>query len=146
MDIKTTLLKKFENTVNDAFLENRDGFNFINVELKLTNFDDVIVMSKKISEYLDEINYSEDEYYLDVYSSGTEQDIDVNNIEKHLNESVQIELKTAIKGNLEFVGDLVEANETKLKVLWNAKGQFRKQEIDLDNIENIKLFTKIGKV
>ena len=145
MDIKTILLKKFENTVKDAFLEKRDGFNFINVELKLSRFDDVITMSKKISEYLDEIDYSEDEYFLDIYSSGTEQDIELKNVTEYLNQSVQIKLKKSIKGNEEFIGDLVEADDLKVKVLWNAKGQFRKQEINLEDIENIKLFTKIGK-
>lgn len=145
MNIEKELQQKFGNTVNKVFLEKRGPLLFLNVELNLTDFDEVVSASRNISAHLDEINYSDDEYFLDIYSKGTELELDLSNVNEYLNKSVSIDLKKSVKSKIEFIGDLVEVKEDSLILRWNAKGQFRKQELEFKNIENIKLFTKIGK-
>ena len=44
-----------------------------------------------------------------------------------------------------FVGELIESNKEDIIIKWNAKGQFRKQEISISDIDEIKKYTKITK-
>ncbi len=145
MTIEEQLKTEFKDLVSRAFFEKREGSNFLSVELFATDFDEVIEISRKISNHLDIIDKSDDEYILDVYSKGTDHEIDLNDLEKFLNENVMVILKTSIQDKDEFTGELVEDQLEYISVNWNAKGQFRKQKIEKKNIKTIKLFAKIGK-
>lgn len=142
MDIKSKLKEKFS-AVNDAFFEKEANMNFLRVEVKFKDLNEVVNISKEISDYLDQIDKSDNEYYLDVYSSGTDQEIKVEDLKNNISESVQVELNKAIKTHMEFIGELLEANDEEIIVKWNAKGQFRKQVIAIDNIKVIRKYSQI---
>lgn len=145
MEIEKQIISKFEKTVSKVFFEERDGNTFLNVELKVSDFDEVIKISKEVSTFIDEIDQTDNEYILDVYSRGTDHEIDLNNLEVNIGMDVKITLNESINGNQEFIGVLIEDTNDALVIKWNAKGQFRKQEVKKNNINEIKIFAKIGK-
>lgn len=145
MEIEKQIISKFEKTVSKVFFEERDGNTFLNVELKVSDFDEVIKISKEVSTFIDEIDQTDNEYILDVYSRGTDHEIDLNNLEVNIGMDVKIRLNESINDNQEFIGVLIEDTNDALVIKWNAKGQFRKQEVKKNNINEIKIFAKIGK-
>ena len=145
MEIEKQIISKFEKTVSKVFFEERDGNTFLNVELKVSDFDEVIKISKEVSTFIDEIDQTDNEYILDVYSRGTDHEIDLDNLEVNIGTDVKITLNESINGNQEFIGALIEDTNDALVIKWNAKGQFRKQEVKKNNINEIKIFAKIGK-
>ena len=141
MDIKQKLQTKFPE-VKDAFFEKELGALFLRVELTIRDFDLVVKKSNEISAFLDENEPTEKEYFLDVYSAGTETLIELENLKDHIDAYVQVKLEKPIKDKDIFIGNLLEVNEQNIIVRWNAKGQFRKQEIELSNIKSVNLATK----
>lgn len=141
MSIKEKLKEKF-NVINDAFFEKEAGVTFLRVEVALKSLDDVTKVSREISDYLDEIDNTDNEYFLDVYSSGTDKKIEISEIKNFLNQNVFVALKARIKDKKEFEGTLVEIDEENITIKWNAKGQIRKQQVSLDNISEIKQYAK----
>ncbi len=145
MDIKNNLIEKFGAVISKAFIEKEASNTFLRVELDEKNLDTIIKISKEISIYLDEIDYLEDDYFLDVYSSGTEKSIEIENAKDHIEDNVLVSVNEVIKGQKSFEGTLLEVDQDSLLIRWNAKGQFRKQKIEFKNIEELRLSSKIRK-
>ncbi|NQZ66001.1 MAG: hypothetical protein HRT99_02140 [Mycoplasmatales bacterium] len=145
MNLQKTLSEKFYE-VNKAFFEKESGINFIRVEVSLRDLKDLTAISSKISKFLDEIDPLEEEYYLDVYSPGTDEEIKITDLSNFIGEHVKVELKKSVKDKKIFIGNIVSFNEVNLIVRWNAKGQFRNQSIDIDNIEKVRKYAKISKI
>lgn len=141
MDLKKKLQEKFSE-IKDVFFEKEMGFKFLRVETTLRNLDDVTALSRKISDYLDIIDTTDEEYMLDVYSAGTDSTLDKTNLQEHIEMNVLVVLNKRIKDFDSFEGKLLSADEKQIMIRWNAKGQFRKQEIELDNIKSINLSAK----
>lgn len=141
MELKKKLQEKFSE-IKDVFFEKEMGLKFLRVETTLRSMDDVAALSRKISDYLDEIDSSTDEYYLDVYSAGTEKVLDKTNLEEYVEQYVLVTLEKRIKEYESFEGTLLSVDDKEIVVKWNAKGQFRKQAIELENIKEVKLSTK----
>lgn len=141
MDVKQTLQTKFPQ-VSDAFFEKEGTMLFLRVEVSLKTLDDVSKLSREISDFLDQNDPSEKEYYLDIYSSGAESIINTNELKNFIDKYVSIDLNSKVKDKLNYEGTIIEADEKKIIVKWNAKGQFRKQEIELTNIKTAKLAIK----
>lgn len=144
MDIKKKLQEQFIE-IKDAFFEKEMGMKFLRVETTLRDLEEVTKLSRKISDYLDEIDKSDAEYYLDVYSAGTDSSLDKNDLQENLNKNVLVTLNKRIKDFDGFEGQLLSADDKIVIIRWNAMGQFRKQEIELDNIKEIKLSAKLNK-
>ena len=145
MNIKDSLKNKFAGKINDCFFEEENGYKFLRVEVNYKNMPDVLFISKEISSFIDEIDQSEKKYILDVYSSGAEIIIDIRDLKDYLNKNILINLNKEIKIKTSFEGQLLEIDNNHLKIRWNAKGQFRKQDINFEDIKNIKLSLKVGK-
>lgn len=141
MDVKQTLQAKFPE-VSDAFFEKEGSMLFLRVEVSLKTLDDVSKLSREISDFLDQNDPTEKEYYLDIYSSGAESTIAINDLKNYVDQYVSIDLNSKVKDKLNYEGTIIEADEQKILVKWNAKGQFRKQEIELTNIKTAKLAIK----
>lgn len=141
MQIEKKLQDKFTQ-INNAYFEEDRSTKFLRVEVNLKSLDEIAMLSREISAYLDTVDHDIEEYYLDVFSSGTDQSLDINDLDKHLEANVFVELNEDIKDYKSFEGTLIEVTEEKIVVKWNAKGQFRKQEIQKNNIKNIKLYAK----
>lgn len=69
MDIKSKLMSKFSEVI-DVYYEKEDKNNFLRVETNLTRLKDIEVLTMQVSNFLDEIDYSNTQYYLDIFSSG----------------------------------------------------------------------------
>lgn len=141
MQIEKKLQDKFTQ-INNAYFEEDRSTKFLRVEVNLKSLDEIAMLSREISAYLDTVDHDIEEYYLDVFSSGTDQSLDINDLDKHLEANVFVELNEDIKDYKSFEGTLIEVTEEKIVVKWNAKGQFRKQEIQKNNIKDIKLYAK----
>lgn len=141
MQIEKKLQEKFTQ-INKAYFEEDRSTRFLRVEVNLKSLDEIAMLSREISAYLDTVDHDIEEYYLDVFSSGTDQSLDINDLDKHLEANVFVELNEEIKDYKSFEGTLIEVTEEKIVVKWNAKGQFRKQEIQKNNIKDIKLYAK----
>lgn len=69
MDIKTKLISKFP-VIIDVYYEKEGQNHFLRVETKLKKLDQIEQLTHQVSKFLDEINYSDSNYYLDIFSSG----------------------------------------------------------------------------
>lgn len=144
MDINTILKDNFKE-VNKAYFEKEAGINYLRVEVNIRSLEEIAKASKAISAFLDANDPIDANYYLDIFSPGTDESFNAEDSSDHIGENVLITLKKNIKDKKEFIGELLSANEEEIVVRWNAKGQFRKQPIAIDNIESIKKYTKIKK-
>lgn len=145
MNIEKDILEKFE-LVNRAFFEKEGNLNFLRIEVNLKDLDEITNYSRKINEYLDENDKSQDQYYLDIYSSGTEIEVDKKDLDKYIGSNIFVKLKENIKDKNSFEGELIEDSKEEILVRWNAKGQFRKQIINKENIERVNLSAKVRKM
>ena len=144
MDIQKILKNEFE-LVNKAYFEKESGVNFLRIEVNLRNLEEIAKLSSKISEFLDENDPSEEVYYLDIFSPGTDEEFDPKEANLYIGKNILVNLKNSIKGMNEFIGEILSFENNEITIRWNAKGQFRKQIIAIDNIETIKTFTKVKK-
>lgn len=141
MDINEILTKNFPE-VNKAFFEKEAGIRYLRVEVKHTKMSEIAELSKEINTFLDNNDPSDENYYLDIFSPGTDQTFDPKNSNEYIGENVLISLKKHVKEKNEYIGELLSFDGSEIVVRWNAKGQFRKQEIAIDNIELIKKYIK----
>ena len=144
MEIKELLQKEIKE-VRNAFLDKEFNMNFLRVEVSTKDLKSIEEISKRISALLDEKDPIDGEYFLDVFSPGTDQEFDPKDSKDHINEHVKVELFKNIKDMDEFIGDLIDADDENMTIKWNAKGQFKKTQISIDNIKIIKKYSKIKK-
>ena len=145
MGIKQNVLNQFGKRINKIYFETEDSNEFLRIEVNFKKMDDVVVISKEISIFLDGINFDKEQYILDIFSSGAEVKIDVSDLKDYINKLILVNLKKEIKTKMSFEGELIEVEEKELTIRWNAKGQFRKQKIYFDDIENMNLSIKVRK-
>jgi ribosome maturation factor RimP len=121
-----------------------DGEYFLRVELDDVDTDGCEKASGLLSEMLDEKDYLDDAYILDVCSSGAEKVLyDKQQIEQALNEYVHIDFKKKIN-NLKFVeGYLESIDEGSLTIAYMDKNIKRKMTIAEEDIKLIRLAVKL---
>ncbi len=69
MDIKTKLMNKFSEIV-DVYYETINEDNFLRVKTNLITLKAIEVLTHKVSDYLDQVDYNNSQYYLDIFSVG----------------------------------------------------------------------------
>lgn len=141
MDINETLTKKFPE-VNKAYFEKEAGIKYLRVEVKFRKINEIAELSREINTFLDNNDPTQENYYLDIFSPGTDQTFDPKDSNDYIGENILVSLKKHVKDKNEFIGELLSFDGTEIIVRWNAKGQFRKQAIAIDNIELIKKYIK----
>ncbi|UVD81808.1 hypothetical protein NV226_00620 [Mycoplasma iguanae] len=139
MDIEKLLKDQFP-VINKAFFEREIQLLFLRVEVNLVTMDEVENISRKISDFLDEKYTADGEYYLDVYSKGSEPTFEYEEIAKHLERYVEIEL---VDQSIPLIVKLQAADEVKLLALENHKGQMKKIIVPKEKIKSLKLHIKI---
>ena len=145
MTLDKEIENRFKTCVIKAYFEKEMGHNFLRVQLNETDLNKVISFSKEISNFVDEMDYPDKDFYLDIFSKGAEINIDKSNIRDYLNQNIRVELNDLLKTKDEFEGELIEVQSDEITVRWNAKGQFRKQPIAFTNIKSINLSLKVKK-
>lgn len=144
MVIKEILKSKFP-LIRDVFWEKELNNMFLRIEVNLHDLNEVASISRDISNFLDTIekDVEYNNYYLDVYSVGTDVPIAWEDLSQHIDQQISVELSEKVNDRWAFTGKLLFANEAKLTIEWNAKGQFRKQDITSDKIKSLKTTAKV---
>ena len=113
-------------------------------DLSAIDLDEIVALSEKLSEKLDELNVISDNYCLDVSTSGAEKPIrDFKKFPSLIGKYMEIRLNHPLQGQNVFVGILEEANEEKILLSYRVKTRTLKAEIDIANISKAKLTVKL---
>lgn len=123
----------------------KDGQNFLEIELPNKDLKSIEEKSKIISNIIDEIGIDEENFFLNVFSSGTEKEIKPENINLFLNQYVYIKTNKHYLIQNEWEGDLMENGNGFIVIKVNNKGRFQKLKIQKENILYIKTTAKIRK-
>ena len=116
---------------------------YVEKEDDVANLDDVCKVSDAISKKLDEIDLIEENYVLDVSTSGAEKPIaDFSKFPKYVGKYVFVKLRNPIDGLNDYTGDLIEANETSITLQYRVKTRTKTVEIPLTNITKANLAVK----
>ena len=99
-------------------------------------------LSQAVSSYMDEIDQSEERYFLDVSSLGAEKPLKVNELDKYVGRYINVHVHNALEGNNIFEGTLEEANSESITVSYRIKTGVKKVVILLSNIYKIRLAIK----
>lgn len=128
-----------------GFSISNDGFKFLDVELPDKDLKQIEEKSKIISKILDKIDKSDEMYFLNVYSAGTEKEISISDLENNVEENLLIKTKKAYLDKNSWEGILKDCNEEIITLLVNNKGRFQKLKIEKKEIEYAKLTAKLTK-
>ncbi len=106
------------------------------------NLDDISAVSDVISKLLDEHDFINGSYVLDISSLGVEKPIDVKNLEKYKDQYINIHLTHPYKGESYLEGTLIEVSEDKIKLFYFVKGKKTTAEIERQYIDRARLAIK----
>ena len=139
------LKEKIPFKINSIQFVKRDGFRFLEIELPDSDLKTVEEKSKIISQIIDEIDDSSENYYLDIFSSGTEKEIELKNINLFLNQYISVKTSKHYLKKCEWEGDFIENNINNIVLRVNNKGRFQKLKIEKTDISYIKTTAKLRK-
>lgn len=101
-------------------------------------------VSRKISALLDELDFSNQAYNLDVCSFGAERVLDsLDEIKREIGNYIHIELKNPKEGLDIFEGTLKDVDKEQITVEYLIKGRSKTAIVDYDNVRNIRLAVKV---
>ncbi|MEY8257685.1 ribosome maturation factor RimP [uncultured Dubosiella sp.] len=100
--------------------------------------------SDAISAMLDEKDWNDGEYMLEVCSPGAERELKTyEQIKNALNSYVYVKLKDPKQGIDQVFGDLIEVEPDHVVIAYKVKGRPKKAEIEMDNISLIMTAVKL---
>ena len=146
--IKNLLEKKIEELGFEPISINRKvekGDVFLSIVIDRVapiDMDTIVKVSGDLSSYLDEIDDSEEKYFLDVSSLGAEKPLKVENLKDYVGRFIHVHVNNAINGLNIFEGDLVEVNEDSITLTYREKTRVKTVAILLSNIYKIRLAIK----
>lgn len=109
-----------------------------------TDLDTCAACSDAISKILDEKDYSDSEYMLEVCSPGAERELKTTeHLQKAVGKYIYVKLKDPKNGVDALRGTLESADENTIAVSYHVKGRPKKMEIARDNIAFISTAVKI---
>lgn len=106
------------------------------------SLDEIVTLSNKVGEFLDTIIKDETPYLLDISSLGAEKPLNLDKLEKYINNYVAIHLSHPYKGLNNLEGDLLEVNEEKIILQYKEKTRTIKAEIERKYIDKAHLAIK----
>ena len=98
--------------------------------------------SQNMSSYLDEIDQSDERYFLDISSLGAEKPLKINELSKYVGRYVNVHVNNAVEGNNIFEGVMEEVNEDSITISDRIKTRVKKVVILQSNIYKIRLAIK----
>ncbi|WP_022935274.1 ribosome assembly cofactor RimP [Mesomycoplasma moatsii] len=139
------LKKRINFEVNLIEFVKRDGLNFLDIELPDTNLKSIEEKTKLISNIIDEIDKTNDNYYLNVFSSGTEKEIKLKDINLFIGKYLSIKSSKQYFEKNDWEGDLLENINEHIILKINNKGRIQKLQIEKKYIVYIKTTAKLRK-
>ncbi|KKB26711.1 hypothetical protein MM26B8_04810 [Mycoplasmopsis meleagridis] len=144
MNWENLLKKEFGEIILETKKINENGM--IILDVKINSHDSKIVekYTYLINNFIDrKVNTNLDFDYLSVSSAGLKIDYKIDELDKLINEYVEIYLNKSLNKKDLFIGQLLQNEENSILLKWNDKGQFKKQVITKDLISKIKKHIKI---
>ncbi len=132
--------------INSIQFVNRDGFKYLDIELPDIDLNEIEKKTRVILEIIRKIDNSSDDYYLNVFSSGTEKEIDLKNIGLFINQYLQVRTNKHYLDKNEWEGNLIENKPEEIVIKINNKGRIQKLTIEKKNISFIKTTAQIKKM
>lgn len=99
------------------------------------SMDDIVKVSEAISTYLDEVDFSDVAYTLNVSSLGIEKPLKIEKLDKYLNRYIYVHIINPIEGNNSYTGTLVEVKEKQISLQITIKTRKKIIEINKENID-----------
>lgn len=129
-------LKKGREYVLQIYVERED--------LSSIDLDEIVSLSEDLSLRLDEINLIQDNYCLDVSTSGAEKEIkDLRKLSSLIGKYLEIKLVNPIKGLNTYIGYLISADDERAVLEYKVKTRTMRVDIEISNIYKAKLTVKI---
>lgn len=104
--------------------------------------DEITDISQKISLLLDENDFTESSYTLDVSSLGVEKPIDITKLDKYIGKYVSLHLSHPYKGMNNFEGEIKEIKDGIMLFIYMDKARAIKCMIPIKDIDKAKLAIK----
>ncbi|ATO31068.1 ribosome assembly cofactor RimP [Mycoplasmopsis bovirhinis] len=141
MDYKKLLTLQFGKIILSAKLTNTFG-KTLEVTVDYNDLEKVQVISQEISAYLDNQDWFDDNYCLEVLSKGEALEIPLDKLENHLNKNLKIFLSRPFADQSILIAKLLEVTKEQIKLQWNQKGNIRKILINKTQINKIEKYIK----
>ena len=106
------------------------------------NMDDIVAVTDKINEVLDETDPISEEYMLSISSLGAEKPLKVNDIHKYVGEYIHLHLINPINGENIYEGEIKEVNEDSLTLTYRIKTRSKNIDVNFSNIYKVRLAIK----
>ena len=107
------------------------------------DMDTCALVSQDLSKLLDEIDFSDSAYNLDVCSFGAERELTVAELDELAGTYIHVELKNPAKGFDQLEGTLTGSDEEKITVEYMDKTRKKTAEIEKDNIKFVRIAVKL---
>ena len=98
--------------------------------------------SNAMSSYLDEIDQSDERYFLDISSLGAEKPLKIDELDKYVGRYVNVHVSNAVEGNNIYEGVMEEVDEESITISYRVKTRVKKVVILQSNIYKIRLAIK----
>lgn len=99
------------------------------------SMDDIVKVSEIISTYLDEHEFTNDAYNLDVSSLGAEKEIKLEKIDKYINRYIYLHVINPINGENSFEGTLISTSDDEIVLEITIKTRKKNINIKKENID-----------
>ena len=106
------------------------------------NLDDITNISNEISNILDNNDFTNDSYTLDVSSLGVEKPIDIKNLEKYVGKYVNLHTTHPVKGMSYIEGEISSVTENDVEITCFVKGKKTKYILEKEFIDKGNLAIK----
>lgn len=108
----------------------------------IMDLDATVSLSELISIELDNLNWGDEPYTLDVSSAGAERSISVDNFEKYIGKYINIHLVNPIDGENYIEGELTEVNSDEIIIIKTIKTRKKNIKVVRANIDKARLAIK----
>lgn len=139
------LKKRIDFEVNSIQFIKRDGHIYLDIELPDKDLKSIESKTKLILSLIEEIDHTNEDYFLNIFSSGTEKEIDIKNIGLFIGENLLVKTKKPYLEKQEWEGPLEENEHLLIVLKVNNKGRFQKIKIKKEDISFIKTTAKLKK-
>ena len=139
------LKEKINFKINSIQFVKREGLTFLDIEIPETSLDQIEEKSKIILNLIHEIDDDNIDYYLNVYSEGTEKEIYLKNINLFIGQYLLVKTNKHYLDKVEWEGPLIENNINDIVIKINNKGRIQKLKINKKDISFIKTTAKLRK-
>ncbi len=139
------LKEKIDFKINSIQFVKREGLTFLDIEIPESSLIQIEEKSKIILNLINEIDDSNINYYLNIYSSGTEKEIELKNINLFIDQYLLVKTHKHYLNKIEWEGYLIENNINDIVIKINNKGRKQKLKIDKKDISFIKTTAKLRK-